>query len=380
MPDKTLNIVIREVRTASDLRQFVRFPYYLFDKNPYFVPPLRQEEMDYWNLEKNPELKKIIFRQYLAEIKGKVVGRIACLYNPEEKNNPNTEDKIRFTCLDFENIPGVAAALLRKVENFAREYSIRKIEGPMGITNMEKAGMLTYGFEEKATMIGLYNPPYYPDTLEAMGYVKDKKWVEFEIEFPTVLPEKVYRFSNILREKYGLRQLKFMSKKDIQPWIDSIFDLLDITYQSLSTYTPLSSLQKKIYRDKYFPLINKDYIICIVNGEGRLVAFAISMPSYSEALQKAGGRLYPFGWYSILNAERYTDRANFYLIGVHPEYQRRGITALIFEAMYNIFKTKGIRYMETNPELEENHSIQALWSDYEPRLHKRRATFSKILN
>lgn len=156
-----------------------------------------------------------------------------------------------------------------------------------------------------------------------------------------------------------------------------MFQLLDETYKGLSTYTPITQQQIQTYKEKYFGFIDKDFIVCITDANDKLISFAITMPSYSKALQKANGKLFPFGWWHFLQAGKKNDRANFYLIGIHPEYQRRGVTAIIFKEIYEIFKKKGVKFLETNPELEENKNIQLLWQDYNPVNHKRRRTYSK---
>jgi GNAT superfamily N-acetyltransferase len=156
-----------------------------------------------------------------------------------------------------------------------------------------------------------------------------------------------------------------------------MFQLLDETYKGLSTYTPITQQQIQTYKEKYFGFIDKDFIVCITDANDKLISFAITMPSYSKALQKANGKLFPFGWWHFLQAGKKNDRANFYLIGIHPEYQRRGVTAIIFKEIHEIFKKKGVKFLETNPELEENKNIQLLWQDYSPVNHKRRRTYSK---
>ena len=197
--------------------------------------------------------------------------------------------------------------------------------------------------------------------------------------FPEILPEKVVKFNELIKEKYQLRVMRFKSKKEFLPLVDPMFKLLDQTYSSLSTYTPLTPEQIQSYKDKYFSLLDKDFIICVADKDDNLVAFAVTMPSYSEALQKANGHLFPFGWWHLLQAGKKNERANFYLIGIHPDYQKRGVTSIIFKEIYEIFKKKGVKYLETNPELADNKAIQLLWQDYNPVNHKRRATFSKTV-
>ena len=369
------DIKVKQVLNSSDLELFIKFPMELYKGNPYYVPPLINEEKSIWVKEENPALQYSEAAQFLAYKGENIVGRIAVMINHKEEKDLGIR-KVRFSWLDFIDDIEVSKSLIDIAIEYAKSKGISKIEGPMGFTNLDKAGMLTKGFDKLATMIGIYNYDYYPKHMEQLGLVKEKEWVEFEINFPDTLPDKVEKFSNLIAEKYELELVKFKSKKDILPLVEPMFKLLDDTYKHLSTYTPITQEQIKHYKEKYFKFIDKDYIVCIKDKYGSLISFAITMPSYSKALQKAKGKLFPFGWWHLLNAGKKNDRANFYLIGIHPQYQKRGVTAIIFKEIYETFKKKGVKFLETNPELEENASIQALWQDYHPTNHKRRRTYS----
>ncbi|MBN8622083.1 MAG: GNAT family N-acetyltransferase [Flavobacteriales bacterium] len=368
-------VSIIEVKNDNDLKNFIKFPMELYKNNKNYVPPLINDEKNIWNPNENAALQYSEAKQFLAYKDGKIVGRIAVMINHKEEKDLGIS-KVRFGWLDFIDDEEVSKALIDVAITYAKEKNINKIEGPMGFTNLDKAGMLTMGFDKLATMIGLYNFEYYPQHLEKLGLVKEKEWVEFEMNFPEVLPEKVEKFSNLIAQKYKLKVLHFKNKKEILPLVDPMFDLLDKTYSALSTYTPITDEQKKTYKEKYFPFIDKNYIICVEDENHQLISFAITMPSYSRALQKAKGKLFPFGWWHFLQAGKKNDRANFYLIGIHPEYQRRGVTAIIFKEIFERFSKMGIKFAETNPELEENKNVQLLWQDYNPVNHKRRRTYS----
>ena len=368
-------VKIIQVTTEKQLSDFIKFPMNLYKNNQNYVPSLIKDEKSIWNKEENPALAYSEAKQFLAYKDDEIVGRIAVMINHKEAQELGIE-KVRFGWLDFIDDEAVSKALIDTAIAYAKEKNIKKIEGPMGFTNLDKAGMLTFGFDRLATMIGIYNFSYYPKHLEKLGLVKEKEWVEFEIMFPDVLPDKVEKFSQLIAEKYQLKTIQFNSKEEILPLVEPMFKLLDETYKNLSTYTPITDEQILHYKEKYFGFIDKDYIICITDKDDKLISFAITMPSYSRALQKANGSLLPFGWYHLLNAGRKNERANFYLIGIHPEYQRRGVTAIIFKEIWKTFKKKGVKFLETNPELEENKNIQLLWQDYNPVNHKRRRTYT----
>ncbi|CAA7196164.1 GNAT family N-acetyltransferase [Chryseobacterium potabilaquae] len=368
-------VSIIEVKTAEQLKQFVQFPMDVYKNNPYFVPSFINDEMNVWNPAENPALQYSEAKQFLAYKNNTIVGRIALIINHKEEKELDIK-KVRFGWIDFIDDEDVSKALIQTAIEYAKEKNIPKIEGPMGFTNLDKAGMLTFGFDKLATMIGIYNHEYYPKHIEKWGLTKEKEWVEFEIIFPDSLPSKIYKFNELISQKYQLKVLKFNSKEEILHYVDAMFDLLDVTYNHLSTYTPISEEQRKTYKEKYFKLIDKDYIVCIVDSDNNLISFAITMPSYSKALQKSKGKLLPFGWWHFLRAGKKNERANFYLIGIHPDYQRRGVTSIIFKEIFETFKKKGVKFLETNPELEDNKNIQLLWQDYNPVNHKRRRTYS----
>ena len=262
-----------------------------------------------------------------------------------------------------------------------KKNGLEKIEGPMGFSNLDKAGMLIEGFNEMGTMITLYNYPYYPKHLKKHGYKKEAVWIEYEIKIASSenAPEKIKKFSNLILKRYNLKALNFKKKNQILPYVDQMFKLLDSTYNSLQTYVPIQDYQIKHYKEKYLKYISPDLIKCVVDKDNDLIGFVIIMPSYAKALRKVNGRLFPFGFLYLLKASFYYDKASFYLIGIRPDFQNKGITAILFNEIQKTFNKRNISIVETNPELEENIAIQNNWKNYKNRVHKRRATFSKKL-
>jgi hypothetical protein len=351
----------------------------LYKGNPYFVPPLIADEINGFDKSKNPAFKFAEPHYYLAYKNGKIVGRIAAIINQIEVEQLNVK-KIRFGWLDMIDDIEVTKALFNQVEKLAKANGLEFMEGPMGASNLEKAGMLTEGFDKLSTVITYYNYDYYPKHLAELGFVKEKEWVENFMTTPNSIPDKIYEFAGIVKERYGLKLLHFKNAGEMQPYIKPIFDLLEESYKDLETYVPISEEQKAFYAKKYSKILNPDYINFIEDGEGELCAFAITMPSYAKALQKANGKLFPFGWFHLLQAQKKNDTVEFVLIGVHPKYQRKGITAIIFKEMFETFTKHNIKFLETNPELEDNQSVQALWKDYNPVQHKARKTFTKTIS
>jgi len=373
-------IKVVEIHCRKDLKRFVAFPYTLYSKNPYWTPPIIKEEIDTLDQSKNPVFKNAKAHYFLALKGEKIVGRVAVMINWIEIEQLKKK-KVRFGWFDVIDDINVTAALMEKVHAIGIENGMEFIEGPVGFSNMDKAGMLVEGFEESNTMITWYNAPYYYQHFKQLGYQDLAVWVEYEIQLSSFdqSPEKIRRFSDMMVERYQLKILDFKSKNQIVPYVEKMFVLLEETYGKLQTFVPIQKHQIQQYKKKYFRYIHPKFIKCIANQNNELIAFCITMPSFTKALKKANGKLFPFGFLYFLKALYFNSRASFYLIGVHPKYQNKGVTAVIFNEMQKTFNQLGYTIVETNPELEENSSIQNLWKNYNHRLHKKRLTVTQKL-
>lgn len=371
-------IKVLQVTNKKQLKQFVTFPFQLYRDSPYWVPPLIKDELETLDSSKNPVFKNAEATYFLALKDGQLAGRIAVIINRVEIEELDKK-KVRFGWFDVIDDIQVTKALMDKVYEIGRNHQLEYAEGPVGFSNMEKAGILTQGYEELNTMITWYHYPYYAEHFKQMGFETQATWVEFKLRIPDEIIGKVKKFSGLVKRRYGLSVIRFRNKKEILPYVDAMFGLLNNTYNTLQTFVPIQQYQIDYYKEKYFGFIHPDYITCIKDTDGKLIAFSVVMPSFSKALKKANGRLLPFGWWHILKAQKKNDTAAFYLIGIDPEYQGKGVTAIIFEEMQHLFNAKGISTVETNPELKENTAVQLLWKDYSPVQHKERSTFRKEL-
>ena len=372
------DIVIKEAKTKAEYLAFVKFPYSLYKENPNWVPPLINDEIETIDPDLNPVYQNANASFFLAYQGEKIVGRIAAIVNWIEVKEIK-KSKVRFGWFDVIDNINVTKSLIDCVIKFGKDHNLESVEGPLGFSNLDKAGLLIKGYEEQNTMITLYNHPYYSEHLKKLGFNEAAKWVEYEIKIDDFesSPEKVKRFSKLIMERYNLTLLNFKNRKAIIPYVDQMFELLDKTYNKLQSYVPIQDYQIENYKKRFLKFINPDFIKCIIDQQGKLICFSITMPSFTEALKKVNGKLTFFNSIHILKAMYFNKRASFYLIGVRPDYQNKGITAIIFNEMQKLFNKQNINIVETNPELEENTAIQKLWKNYEHRLHKRRATFSK---
>ncbi|MDD4493784.1 MAG: GNAT family N-acetyltransferase [Eubacteriales bacterium] len=369
---------IKLVQSNSDLKKFIKFPHSLYSGNPQWVPPLIMDEINTLRKDKNPVFEHSEANYWLAYKDGKIAGRIAGLIN-HKYNEVNNFKHARFGWIDFIDDEEVSQTLIETVENWAREKGMTHIHGPLGFCDLDRQGMLLEGYDDLGMLITIYNYPYYPVHLEKLGYQKDIDWVEFELKVPESIPEKLERINEIVLKRSKLRILDVKKPKEFLPYAEGLFELMEEAYKDLYGAVPLNEKQVESYIKQYFGFVNPNFVKIILDNDDKIAAFGITMPSLSTALQKTGGRLFPFGFISILKAIKKNDRLDLYLVAVRPDLQGKGVTALLLTEINKAAIKHGIKYAETGPELENNSKVQALWKFFEVRQHKRRRCFIKEL-
>lgn len=372
-------VTLKQVHSKSDLKKFVKFPFSLYKDSPYWVPPIIKEEMESFNPQKNPVFQNAEASFFLAYKDEKIVGRVAAIINWLEVKEQQLK-KMRFGWFDFVDDFEVSEALLDKVVEIGKEQNLEYMEGPVGFSNLDKVGVLTEGFDHIGNMITWYNHPYYQSHYEKQGFKKEKEYLENKFLFANADPKIFYKANLLIKKRYGLREINFTNNEEIMPWVDKMFDLFNSTYSALASFVKITDVQKEYFKKKYISFINPEYIKFVVDSNNELVAFAIVMPSFSKALQKAKGKLLPTGIFHLLKAKKESKDVIFYLIGIHPDYQNKGVTAIIFNEYYKTFQKRGIVNCIRTPELEENVAIRQMWKHFDPITHKRRRTYRKQLN
>jgi len=372
-------IEIKEVSSISGLKEFINFPFDLYAGNPYWVPTLRSDDLNTFRWDKNPAFEFCEAKYWLAYKEGKLAGRVAGIINPRHIEKWG-QPYVRFGWIDFIDDPEVCKALLASVEDWARSQGLEAVHGPLGFTDMDREGMLVEGFSELSTLATFYNYPYYAAHMQAAGYAKDIDWVEFELRIPREPDEKIARLAEAVLRRYNLRLLDFKNKKEMLRYAGAVFELFQEAYQHLYGFTLLSRRQVDAYIKQYFGFVSPDFVPMVVDAQDRMVAFGITLPSLSIALQKSKGRLFPFGFIHLLKALNKNDKGDLYLVAVSHEYQGRGLNAILINRMIEVFNKYGIKTVESNPELENNHRVQAQWKNFEHRQHKRRRVFIKHLS
>ena len=362
-------VEIREITpTKSNLKKYTKFGIDLYKDNDYYVPPLIMDDVETLSPDKNPAFDYCKAKSWMAYRDGKPVGRITGIINTVVNERTGSRD-LRFGFLDFINDEEVVDALFDALAQWGRSQGLTSMVGPMGFSDMDHEGMLTEGFDELGTMATIYNYPYYPR----------HEWVEYRMTVPDKIPEKMLRVAEIVKKKYGVRTIKYTSAKKIkEEYGVALFELINEAYDQLYGYSPLSQKQIEYYIDIYLPILRLENVCLIVDSDDKLIGVGISIPSMSRALQKGRGRLFPTGWLHLLKAMyMHNDVVDLLLVAVKPEYQSKGVNALLFADLLPVYIKNGYRWAESNPELADNENVQLQWQYFERRQHRRRAAFRK---
>lgn len=364
--------------TRRELLQYVKFGINLYHNNPCYVPPLVIDEIMTLSPKKNPAFEVCRAQSFLARRDGKIVGRITAIIN-DLVNSKNDSKVMRFGFTDFIDDNEVVDALFDAVTTWGKERGMTSIIGPLGFSDMDHEGMLTDGFDQMGTMATIYNHPYYVGHMERMGFTKDVDWVEYRITIPDAIPEKYARIAQIVKTKYNLHSISLTSRKVVkEKYGKALFNLINDAYADLYGFSPLTEKQIDYYIDQYLGIIRLDCVSVIVDENDDIIAVGISMPSLSEGLRKSRGKLFPTGWSHLLKALKgHTDTVDLLLVAVKPEYQSKGVNALIFNDLIPAFNKAGYKYAESNPELEANESVQKQWEYFDRRQHRKRRAWRK---
>ena len=367
-------IILKEVKDKKDLKKFVMFPFEIYKGSKYWIPPIIDQEMNVFNKDFNPNLKDSDVKIFLALQNEKVVGRIAVIINWHEVNKQKIS-KVRFGWFDFIDNYSVSKKLFEKVIEIGKANNLKYMEGPMGFSNLDKVGVLTSGFDVIGTMITTYNYNYYKNHYKEFGLKVEKTFHEKTFMFKDIDTEYYDKMSRIVKKRNNLKEVNLNTSSEVMRRTNEMFDLFNESYASLSSFVKINDKQKEYMKEKFIKFVNPEYIKFVENNQNQIVAFAIIMPSFAKALQKINGKLFPFGFLHLLHAKKFNKDVTLYLIGIKPEYQKLGVTAIIFNSFIQTLKNKGIQICRRTPELIDNMSIDKIWKKMDPKLIKARSTY-----
>lgn len=372
-------IEVREISSKKDLKTFINFPDKLYRGEKNYIPELKAEEYSMLVPETNFAFEYCDAKFFLCYKKGKLAGRVCAIVN-HRANELWKQKRIRISRIDFIDDLAVSGALFDAVESWAKEQGLLESQGPLGFTDLDKEGLLIEGFDRMGTSITIYNYPYYPKHFEAHGYGKDTDWIEFRINVPEKGDKRIERVSRLARkvmERSNIRFFPLKRMKDAEPIIIQLFELLSECYKDLYGMVPYTEKIATDYLRRFIPLLNPDYAKFIIDGNNKLVGFALAAPSLAKAVKRSAGRMLPFGWAHLLWAVKFPKELDLLLVAVHPDYQKAGLAALLLNEITAAAMRNGIKCAESSPELEDNKKVQDFWKSYDVEQHKRRRCYKK---
>ena len=371
-------IEVKKVESKKEQKEFLDFPLKLYKGNPYFVPPLYMDEKKIFRSDYvySDTCDTVYFNAYKD---GVMAGRISGILQ-RASNEKWKQKRIRFTRFDAVDDPEVSRALFSAVEEWGRGLGMEEICGPLGFSDLEREGLLIDGFDKLATFEEQYNFPYYQDHIESLGYEKEVDWFESEIRVPKEKDPHIDEMSDRIMQKLNLHWGEAKNVNEfLKKYADKLFELLDITYDKIYGTVPFTDGMKKLMIDNFRLIIDLRYVAVLLDEKEELVALGVSFPSLAKAVQKSGGHLTPAALVRILKDIRHPSIIDFGLIGVRPEYLKRGITACFISGLYKMMEEGNIEHCETNLNLEDNYPIRNMWKRFDAVEHKKRRSYIKKL-
>lgn len=373
-----MSITLTEVKTKSQRKEFVMFPFSLYKNDPMWIPPLIKGDMKLLDPETNPAFEFCEAAFWMAHKNGKCVGRIGAIIN----NAYNKLKEIsygRISRCEFIDDPEVVDALFLQAEKWLKDKGMKFAHGPLGFTNLDNQGLLIEGFDYMPSMASVFHKPYYQNHFDRLGYAKENDWVEFRLTMDTEVPEKARRLTDMIKERYKLRVKHFTNNNQIRPYGPLIFRLLNSAFAELPYVTPFNEKLIQYYAEKYFQLLNPAFVKVVVNEKDEMVGFIVGLPSLSKAMQKVNGKLFPFGFRHLLHAMKKPEVMDLLLTGVQPHMQGQGVPAILINELQTVILAHKVKYVETTGIFETNQKAIVTWKNYEHIQHKRRRCYFKEL-
>ncbi|MBN2668166.1 MAG: N-acetyltransferase [Bacteroidales bacterium] len=368
-------IDIQEVRTTLDRKTFVNFQFELYKSNAYWVPPVRNDEIQAIDPDKNPAFEFCKAKFWLAVKEGSVVGRIGAIIN-NAYNEKVQKPLGRINRVEFLNDKTISETLFNTAIEWLKSEGCTQVHGPLGFTNLDTQGLLIEGFDYLPSIASVYHMPYYEEHFNELGFEKENDWVEFRLTLTEHPVNKASRGADLIKRRFGFTVKTFNNKKEMQAYAKPIFNILNESFKDLPYVNRFNDKLIDLYSKKYFKVLDYKFVR-VVEKEGEIVGFVVGLPSLSRAMQKAKGKLFPFGFFHILKALKSPKEIDLLLTGVVPEHQSAGVAVILFAELQQQMLDVGIKTMETTGIFETNHNVISNWKNYENIQHKRRRCYTK---
>ena len=367
---------IKEISTRKELKQFICLPDVLYKGCAQYVPALHSQEE--YNLTKAAPLSYCTSKLWMALEGDKPVGRICAMVNPRY-NERYGKKRARFGWFDCIEDFEVAKLLIDTATAWAKEQGMTEIHGPLYYNTFGKQGMLVEGYENIPPFNCLYNYPYYNEFMARLGFEKECDWVQYKMVANHGVPDKARRVSKLVKERYNLHVGSLNKLKKDKELVRKFFKVYNDSFsETVLNFIPLTDEEIEEEAASVMPFITDKASCMLLDENNDIVAFGISFPTISPALQKAKGRLFPFGWWHLLRAMRNYETTDLMVNGAAPQWQNKGVSAVYYEEMADKALKIGNRWAISNPQIENNSAVN-IWNSYEHEPFMRRRCYLKSI-
>lgn len=367
------------MRTGSELSRFIRLPFVLPDQRPNRVPPLLMDEREFHDPKKNPQLAHCEVERWIAWRDGVAVGRIMGIIH-RSYNAAHGERTARFYDLDCMNDAAVVRALVNTVEEWARSQGMDRLIGPFGFSDKDPQGLQIVGIEHLPVIATPINPEWLPNMVEACGYTPFEDMVSYRMDIPARMPEVYQAIGDRCLRNFHLHRVPLRSKRELKPWVVPVLRLVNATYGDLLGFAPMSEAEMRALAAKYMFILDPQLVHLIADAHNDPVAFVIASPDMSEGLQRANGRILPFGWWHILRAMRRSTQLDLLLGAVRPDLQGKGLTAALGVSLFAAARARGFTHLDSHLIMERNTRMRAELERLGAAVWKRYRVYQRELN
>ncbi len=372
-----MSITIKQVNTKKDLKTYIYLPEKLHLRHKNWLYPIYSDEWTFYSHKKNHTYSYSKTILFLAFKNNKPVGRIMGIIN-NKYNDANNQKQGRFTFLESIDDQNVVSALLEKVENWAKENGMDHIIGPFGFSDKEPQGLLIEGFDEPTIIVTNHSFAYLNTFVEANGYEKKLDLVQYRVNIPDSIQDLHIRISDrVLNNGYDI--LEFTKRKKLKPLIYPVFKLLNDSYKNVFGFAPFQDKEIFEFANRFIYLINPRFVKAVVDKDQVIIGFVIAMPDISKGINRAQGRLFPFGFWHILRAGRKTKQLNLLLGAVKEGYRNHGIDMLMGVKLIESAKNEGIELLDSHLVMENNKPMRAEYEKIGARIYKKYRVYQKKL-
>ncbi len=358
-PVKTLNRVrVNPVRSRSDLKDFIRFPWKVYSQDPAWVPPLIRDQKKLLDPSRHPFHQHAEVECFLARRDGKLAGRIAAILN-HRHNDFHQEKTGFFGFLEVVDDAAVAQALLSTVEEWLAARGMETVIGPMNFSTNDEShspGILLDNYEDSPFVLMAHGRPYYPGLLEGAGYRKAKDLLAYWIpsnEPPKRLSKAVERLEAGI-EGLSIRQVNL---KRLAEEVELVQSIYNSAWERNWGFVPLSPAEIDHLAAELKPILEPRYVLlAFVHGEP--VGFSLTLPDFNQALRHVNGRLFPFGLLRLFWHSRRIDRGRVFALGLKPGFRDKGIDAVFYLRTFQAGRELGHTTGESSWILEDNWKMR----------------------